>query len=188
MSLTDLPDNLPVPEDDGAAAHLLGMRLPNITLSATNGETVSLANILGTVVIYVYPMTGRPDTPLPQGWDDIPGARGCTPQSCAFRDHYAALQSLGAGVFGLSAQSSDYQQEAKSRLHLPFEILSDSALELQRALSLPTFVADGMTLYRRITLIAVEGVIKKVFYPIFPPGENAEQVLDWLRAEASRIS
>lgn len=188
MSLTDLPDNLPVAEDDGAAAHLLGMRLPKVALTATNGETVHLEGIVDTVVIYIYPMTGRPDMPLPDGWDDIPGARGCTPQSCAFRDHYADLQSLGASVFGLSAQSSDYQQEAKSRLHLPFEILSDSALELQRALSLPTFVADGMTLYRRITLIAVEGVIKKFFYPIFPPGENAEQVLDWLRVEASRIS
>jgi peroxiredoxin len=180
-----LPSDLPVPVDDGAASHLPSMALPDVVLAATDGSDVSLARLAGRWVIYVYPMTGRPGVALPEGWDGIPGARGCTPQSCAFRDHHAELQALGNGVFGLSAQKTDYQREARDRLHLPFELLSDSGLELKSALRLPTFAVAGMELYRRLTLIVDQGRISKVFYPVFPPDRNAADVLDWLRGHAS---
>ncbi|MES9994118.1 MAG: peroxiredoxin [Candidatus Thiodiazotropha sp.] len=180
MSLSELPDNLPVPVDDGACAHLEGMWLPEIRLTATNGEDVAINQLQGIVVIYVYPMTGRPDTQLPDGWDEIPGARGCTPQSCSFRDHHAELKSLNAWLFGISTQTTSYQLEAKERLHLPFDLLSDSGLALKDHLQLPTFEAAGMELYKRITLIVQDGVIVKTFYPVFPPSENAEEVISWL--------
>lgn len=180
--LTTLPADLPVPTDDGAAAHLEGLPLPSLALPATDGRSVQLAALPGLQVIYVYPMTGRPGVPLPEGWDAIPGARGCTPQSCAFRDHHAELAALGAGVFGLSTQDSDYQREAATRLHLPFPLLSDAGLALRDALSLPVFEADGRTLYRRLTLITDAARIVKVFYPVFPPDRNAADVVDWLRA------
>lgn len=184
MNLTELPDNLPTPIDDGAADHLEGLSLPDIELESTDQQTLQISNISGLVVIYIYPMTGRPDTPLPDGWDQIPGARGCTPQSCSFRDHYAELKALNTRVFGLSSQSSDYQREAKQRLHLPFELLSDSDLELRDRLRLPTFEAAGMELYKRLTLIVSDGLIVKSFYPVFPPSENADAVLDWLTRNA----
>jgi peroxiredoxin len=177
----ELPKDLPRPVDDGAASHLEGMTLPNILLPATNGVSLDLAGIQGRVVIYIYPMTGRPGVPLPDGWDRIPGARGCTPQSCAFRDHYSELKSLKTSVVGLSAQTTDYQKEARDRLHLPFELLSDSELRLKQALGLPTFKVAGMELYKRLTLIAENGRIQKVFYPVFPPDRNADEVLAWLR-------
>ncbi|MGB1252957.1 MAG: peroxiredoxin [Candidatus Promineifilaceae bacterium] len=180
MSLVTLPQNLPAPIDDGGADHLQGMHLPTLTLTATNGDLVTLDAIKGALVLYIYPMTGRPDVKLPDGWEQIPGARGCTPQSCSFRDHYAELQALNAGVFGLSCQSSDYQNEAKSRLHLPFQLLSDEALMLKSALSLPMMLVEGMELYKRLTLIAVDGKIEKVFYPVFPPDKNIDAVLAWL--------
>jgi peroxiredoxin len=160
------------------------MTLPKLVLPATDGRDVDLSAIPGQLVIYVYPMTGRPGVPLPDGWDAIPGARGCTPQSCGFRDHYTEIQSLGASVFGLSAQTGEYQREARDRLHLPFEILSDSALRLKRLLRLPTFTAGGMELYKRLTLIFEDGRIVKVFYPVFPPDRNADDVLAWLHAAA----
>lgn len=138
----------------------------------------------GRWVIYVYPMTGRPDVPLPDGWDGIPGARGCTPQSCGFRDHYAELMALNTGVFGLSAQTTEYQREARDRLHLPFQLVSDSTLRLKSAMRLPTFTVAGMELYKRLTLIAHEGRIAKIFYPVFPPDQNADDVLAWLRENA----
>jgi len=138
----------------------------------------------GRWVIYVYPMTGRPDVPLPDGWDGIPGARGCTPQSCGFRDHYAELKALNTGVFGLSAQTTEYQREARDRLHLPFQLVSDSTLRLKSAMRLPTFTVAGMELYKRLTLIAHEGRIAKIFYPVFPPDQNADEVLAWLRKNA----
>ena len=181
--LTTLPADLPVPTDDGAAAHLEGRHLPALALPATDGRTVQLSTLPGLQVIYIYPMTGRPGVPLPEGWDAIPGARGCTPQSCAFRDHHAELAALGAGVFGLSTQDSDYQREAAERLHLPFPLLSDAGLTLRDALKLPVFEADGRTLYRRLTLIAERARIVKVFYPVFPPDRNAADVLAWLRAQ-----
>lgn len=181
---TTLPDDLPQPVDDGAADHLPGTAMPAVTLPATSGEQVDLADLgPGRTVLYVYPMTGRPDVALPAGWDEIPGARGCTPESCGFRDHYADLRAAGAAaVYGISSQDTGYQREAVERLGLPFAMLSDEHLRLAATLRLPTFEADGMTLYKRITLIVAEGRIEHVFYPVFPPHEHAAQVLDWLRA------
>ena len=175
-----IPQDQPEPEDDGACDHLPGMRMPSVSLRSTAGDLVDLSNLTGTTVVYCYPLTGRPDQNLPPGWDDIPGARGCTPQSCAFRDHHAELKELGARVFGLSTQDTAYQREAAERLHLPFPLLSDENLEFARALELPTFEAEGMTLIKRLTLVVEGGEIRKVFYPVFPPGRNAEDVLSWL--------
>jgi peroxiredoxin len=177
QNFTELTKDLPVPIDDGACDRLLGLALPSINLSATSGRTVNLATLAGWAVIYCYPMTGRPGVPLPDGWDQIPGARGCTPQSCAFSDHYQELQALNVQVFGLSTQSTDYQREAAERLHLPFELLSDSSRQFADALRLPTFDVEGMRLIRRITLIARDGKIVKHFYPVFPPDKNAEDVV-----------
>lgn len=173
-----LPDDLPAPKDDGAARHLTGMKLPDVPLAATDGSQVDLAALKGRTVVYVYPRTGRPGQALPTGWDAIPGARGCTPQSCGFRDHFAEMKRLGvAHLFGLSTQTTDYQREAAERLHLPFAILSDAALKLTRALSLPTFEVDGMVLIKRMAWVIDDGVIAKVFYPVFPPDRNAEDVV-----------
>lgn len=175
---------LPAPEDDGGADHLLGSTLPSLSLEATDGTRVDLSSLPGRTVVYIYPMTGRPDVPLPEGWDMIPGARGCTPQSCAFRDHHAELQELGvAQLFGLSTQDSAYQQEAAERLHLPFPLLSDETLHFAKALKLPTFEAAGRQLLKRLTLIADDGRIAKVFYPVFPPDRSAEDVIAWLQAQ-----
>lgn len=174
---------LPAPEDDGAATHLTGKLIPDINLSATNDTSVSLARLRGRTVVYVYPLTGRPDAALPDGWDRIPGARGCTPQSCAFRDHYSALKEAGADqVFGLSTQASDYQREAAERLHLPFLLLSDARLELTHALNLPRLTVAGSTLLKRAACVIEDGVMTKVFYPVFPPDRSAQDVLDWLLA------
>jgi peroxiredoxin len=178
-----LPDDLPVPEDDGAAAHLTGMALPDLELAATDGSKVNLARLSGRTVVYNYPRTGRPGQDMPEGWDAIPGARGCTPQSCSFRDHFAELTNLGvARVFGLSTQDTDYQREAAERLHLPFPLLSDADLSLARVLRLPTFEAAGRTLLKRMALVIEDGTIAKVFYPVFPPDRSAEEVVGWLRA------
>jgi peroxiredoxin len=178
---TILPADLPAPQDDGAARHLAGMRLPPLVLPATDGSRVDLSKLGGRTILYLYPRTGRPGQALPDGWDMIPGARGCTPQSCGFRDHFAELQRLGvAHVFGLSTQDSDYQREAAERLHLPFAMLSDAGLEFAQALKLPTFVVAGMTLLKRMALVIDDGMIIKVFYPVFPPDKNAEEVLAWL--------
>ena len=186
-TLTELPKNLPTPTDDGGCNHLFGMTVPSIELVATNGMMVNLAEQNGYVVVYCYPMTGRPDRDLPDGWDQNPGARGCTPQSCAFKDHHHELDMLGASVFGLSTQSSSYQQEVAERLHLPFLLLSDESLKFSSALVLPTFQIDGMVLIKRLTLIIKAGRIEKFFYPVFPPNENAEQVINWLRVNAEEI-
>lgn len=183
----ELPNDLPVPEDDGAADHLPGMRLPSVPLASTSGEIVDLSALPGRTVVYCYPMTGRPDRSLPAGWDEIPGARGCTPQTCSFRDHHAELRSLGACVFGSSTQDTEYQREAATRLHLPFALLSDSDLALAGALGLPTFEVDGMVLLKRLTLVIDEGWIEKVFYPVFPPDRSAEEVVEWLE-DPGRVS
>jgi peroxiredoxin len=181
---SQLPDGLPVPQDDGAASHLPGARLPDIYLPATDGTKVSLAWLPGRAVVYIYPRTGRPGQDLPAGWNDIPGARGCTPQSCAFRDHFAELTALGVThLYGLSTQDTDYQREAVERLHLPFPLLSDAELKFARAMNLPTFTADGMTLIKRMTFVIDDGLISKVFYPVFPPDRNATDVVAWLQAE-----
>ena len=180
-NLNQLPTDLPIPQDDGAANHLVGMRLPSILLGGINGKQINLAEIQGRLVIYCYPMTGQPNVALPDGWDQIPGARGCTPQSCSFRDHYQELRTLGADVVGLSVQSTEYQQEMAERLHLPFLIVSDMDYQFQRALKLPIFVAAGMTLLKRITLIANNGVIEAVHYPIFPSDSDPAWVINHLK-------
>ncbi len=180
---TVLPTSLPVPQDDGAARHLAGLKLPSVALTATDGTRVDLSKLSGRTVVYVYPRTGVPGQPMPDGWDAIPGARGCTPQSCSFRDHFAELKELGVGhLYGLSTQDSDYQREAAERLHLPFPILSDAGLKLAKAIKLPTFTAAGMTLLKRMALVIENGVVAKPFYPVFPPDKNAEEVIAWLKA------
>jgi peroxiredoxin len=177
-----LPTDLPVPEDDGAARHLVGTRLPTVSLAATDGSKVDLAKLAGRTVVYIYPRTGRPGQAMPTGWNGIPGARGCTPQSCSFRDHFEELRALGVRqLYGLSTQDSDYQREAVERLHLPFAILSDADFALQRALRLPTFEVDGMVLLKRMALVIEDGKISKVFYPVFPPDRSAAEVVAWLR-------
>ena len=186
-NLLELPENLPIPQDDGAAKHLAGMRLPDLALPATDGSQVNLSKLAGRTVVYIYPRTGRPGGLVIEGWDAIPGARGCTPQSCAFRDHFAELKALGvAHLFGLSVQPSEDQREAVERLHLPFAILSDAGLAFARALTLPTFTASGLTLLKRMTLVIDEGRITKVFYPVFPPDKNAEEVLKWIEINPQR--
>src|SRR5262245_51298946 len=179
---TVLPAELPVPQDDGATRHLSGMKLPSLPLAATDGTTVDLSALHGRSVVYVYPRTGRPGQNMPDGWDAIPGARGCTPQSCSFRDHFAELKTLGvARVFGLSTQDSGYQREAVERLHLPFPVLYDEGFKLTRALNLPTFTAAGMELLKRMVFVIDDGVMSKVFYPVFPPDKSAEEVVSWLQ-------
>jgi len=185
-----LPDDLPVPTDDGACDHLAGLVLPSIPLSSTDGQQIDLAELRGRTVVYIYPRTGRPDLPTSAAWDGIPGARGCTPQSCGFRDHYAALRSLGASaIFGLSTQTTEYQREAVERLHLPFPLLSDGTLVFTRTLRLPTFEfepygEETSTLLKRMALVIRDGRIEKVFYPVFPPDRNAENVMAWLTTNA----
>jgi peroxiredoxin len=180
---TFLPPDIPAPVDDGRARHLTGVKLPDLALPATGGGKVNLAKLKGRTVVYVYPRTGVPGVDAPPGWDQIPGARGCTPQSCGFRDHFADLKALGvAQVFGLSAQDTGYQQEAADRLHLPFPILSDAELNLATSLHLPMFMTSGMTLLARMALVIEDGTIVKVFYPVFPPDKSAEEVIAWLRS------
>jgi peroxiredoxin len=178
-----LPGGLPVPQDDGEAHHLAGLKLPSVPLPATDGSIVDLSGLSGRTVVYIYPRTGVPGQEPPDGWDAIPGARGCTPQSCSFRDHFAELRQLGVThVLGLSTQDSAYQNEAAERLELPFPILSDGDLVLARAIKLPTFTIAGMVLLKRMVLVIDVGVIAKVFYPVFPPDKSAEEVIAWLHA------
>ena len=182
MSLQELPDGLPVPRDDGACDHLTGRPLPSLMLPVTDGTQLELAELTGRVVLYVYPMTGTPGQDLPDGWDTTPGARGCTPQACAFRDHKRELDALGTRVFGISAQTTAEQREAAERLHLPYPLLSDADFELAGALRLPTFKLNGQTYLKRVTLIVQNSTIGKVFYPVFPPDQNAAKVIAYLRA------
>jgi peroxiredoxin len=177
-----LPADLPVPVDDGACDHLTNALIPSVMLPATNGLDVRLPPSSGKpTVLYCYPRTGRPGEEPPDGWDAIPGARGCTPQSCAYRDYFQELSSLGADVYGLSTQTSADQREFAQRSHIPFLLLSDHDLRFARALKLPTFEVMGMTLIKRLTLILDGDQIRKVFYPVFPPDRDAQQVTDWLR-------
>ena len=179
-----LPADLPVPADDGAMAHLRGQVVPAIKLRSTDGHDVDVRELATeALVLYVFPAMTAPSVPDPQGWDQIPGARGCTQESCAFRDRYAAFRELGYVVAGLSAQTSDVQHEAWSRLHLGFPLLADPHQELGEVLGLPTFEKDGRTYYKRVTLVAREYRIEKVFYPVFPPDENADEVLAWIHAQ-----
>ncbi len=183
----DTPDwsTIPAPPDDGAARHLVGATMASAPLPATNGQMVDLSAAPGRVVVYAYPRTGQPGIENPDGWDMIPGARGCTPQSCSFRDHFAELRGLGVEhLFGLSTQDPDYQREAAERLHLPFPLLSDEKLGLTRAMGLPTFETGGMTLLKRFTLVIENGVVNHVFYPVFPPDRSASDVVEWLSQKA----
>ena len=180
---TQLPDDLPVPEDDGAAHHLKGANLPPVALPATDGSTVRLDELAWRSVVFAYPRTGRPGEEPPggeTGWNAIPGARGCTPEACSFRDEMARFREAGVRVFGLSTQDTDYQREAVERLRLTYPLLSDERLELARALDLPTFDVDGVTLIRRLTLIVSDGRIEDVVYPVFPPDRGAELALERL--------
>ena len=177
-----LPAGLPVPEDDGAADHLLNAAVPRLALQATTGKSVRFDELTGRSVLFCYPRTGRPDQELPPGWNAIPGARGCTPEACGFRDAHAQFEELGARVLALSTQSAAYQRELAERLQLPFPVLSDEALELTTALRLPTFETSGWTLLKRLTLVIDDGRITHVFYPVFPPDSHAAEVLSWLRA------
>jgi peroxiredoxin len=186
-STVDAPDwsTIPAPVDDGATRHLAGARMASVPLQATTGDTVDLSALTGRVVVYAYPRTGRPGVENPDGWDMIPGARGCTPQSCSFRDHFAELKTLGVShLFGLSTQDSDYQREVAERLHLPFALLSDEHLGLTRAMNLPTFETSGMTLLKRFTLVINDGTVEHVFYPVFPPDRSASDVVEWLSQRA----
>ena len=182
----DAPDwsTIPAPIDDGGTRHLKGAKLKPLRLAATNGEIVDLSALEGRTIVYAYPRTGRPGIDNPEGWDMIPGARGCTPQSCSFRDHFADLKAQGASyLFGLSTQDPDYQKEAVERLHLPFPLLSDERLELAKGMGLPTFETGGMTLFKRFTLVIDDGVVSHVFYPVFPPDQSASEVLTWLATQ-----
>lgn len=184
-SIVGAPDwsQIPSPADDGAVRHLWGVNLPPVSLPATSGESINLSTCHGRTVVYVYPRTGRPGVPNPDGWDMIPGARGCSPQSCAFRDHFAELRRLGINqLYGLSTQDTAYQREAVKRLHLPFPLLSDERLEFACALDLPTFEAAGKTLLKRCTLVVDNGLVTHLFYPVFPPDRNASDVIAWLSA------
>jgi peroxiredoxin len=182
---TVLPSGLPVPEDDGAADHLTGAPVPSMRLPSTQGELALAELAEGLLVLYVYPRTGRPGVEPPAAWDETPGARGCTPQSCGYRDHGAELRELGARVVGVSAQSLDDQREAAERLRLPHPVAADPELRLAEALRLPTFEFDGQRLYKRLAFVAEGGRIVKVFYPVFPPDENAAHVVAWLRGKQS---
>lgn len=175
---------IPAPVDDGAAAHLAGMKIPPVALSATDGTLVTLASLPGRVVLFAYPRTGEPGKiSLVDGWDMIPGARGCTPQTCAFRDLFKDLKEAGAQhVFGISTQDTAYQREMVKRLHVPFQVLSDSALAMTRALKLPSMDVAGLTLIKRLALIIDDATVTHVFYPVFPPDRNAGDVLAWLQA------
>ena len=185
VDVYSLPPDLPVPEDDGAADHIVGMEMPDLVLDSSAGP-VDLAELCAErAAVYVYPRSGRPGEPLLPGWNEIPGARGCTPQSCGFRDHFAELKALGvAQVYGLSSQDTAYQREAAERLHLPFPLLSDVELKLKSAIGLPTFFTSGMTLYKRMAMVLENAAIVRVFYPVFPPDKNAGEVTAWLRTHA----
>jgi peroxiredoxin len=180
------PFHLPPPVDDGGADHLPGRVLPSARLRSTQGGTPDLSSLTDRLtVVYVYPSTGVPGVPLPEGWNEIPGARGCTPQSCAFRDHVLELAAYGASVLGISSQSHQEQSEFARREHIPYPLLSDPHHELAEALHLPTFLADGRRFYQRLTFVARERRIAKVFYPVFPPQQNAAEVLAWLAGQTT---
>lgn len=181
-SVDDLPDNLPIPVDDGACKHLWNHALPDLDLLSTTGEHINLFKLAGLTVLYIYPMSGPTNDYLPDGWDAIPGARGCTPQACSFRDHYQELMKFNARVFGLSTQSKEYLATEVERIHLPYSLLSDNKLMFTKALSLPTFDVKvaGSVVNKRVTLICKDGIITHVFYPVFPPNKSVDEVIAWL--------
>ena len=177
--MTVLPTNLPVPEDDGLASHLISMKLPSIQLQSTKDQKFDLSKLDKKFVLYCYPKTGRLDVPLPEGWNEVPGARGCTPQSCSFRDHHREFLELGTAVFGLSTQTNEYQKEMVERLHLSFPMLSDASRQFADVLDLPTFSDDEMILFKRLTMIVSNSIIETVHYPVFPSDIDPIWVLDY---------
>jgi len=179
--LYELPAGLPVPVDDHACDHLTGMQIPSIALDSVSGESIDLGTLAGKTVVFFYPMHGHPDAPPMIGWNEIPGARGCTPQACSFRDNYARLEELSVNVFGVSSQPLDQQKDASARLHLPYALLNDSQFRLAKAMQLPTFQYEAATFIKRITIICEDGVIRKTFYPVFPPDKNIDEVIAWLK-------
>ena len=178
--LSTLPDNLPIPIDDGACDHLLNAQLPSISLKNTSGTQINLSELKGTVVLFFYPLNGKPSSPAMVGWNDIPGARGCTPQVCSYKDNYLTLSGLDVTVYGVSSQPLLDQKEAKERLGLPYTLLNDTKLELTNALHLPTFEYKSLVCIKRLTIIVIDGKIKKIFYPVFPPDKNVNDVIEWL--------
>lgn len=186
--LNILPADLPVPADDGACDHLTGSRLPSVFLNSTSGKSIDIGSLAGAVVIFFYPMNGKPGSAPMVGWNDIPGARGCTPQVCSFRDDYSKLQLLGLQVFGISSQPLADQKEARAWLSLPYELLNDSQLVLTKAMNLPTFEYEFATYIKRITIIAIDGVIKKTFYPVFPPDKNVSDVIKWVEKNQAKLT
>ena len=183
IDISILPPGLPEPVDDGAAVHLPGMAVPAIALAASSGDEVNLSTLSGRTVIYAYPMSGDDDSAMPDNWDLIPGARGCTPQHCNLRDHHEELRGLGMTVYGLATQSTHYLQREVDRIHLPYRLLSDEDLRLTKALSLPTLEVKvaGTVVLKRTTMILKDGLVEHVFYPVFPPDKSADQVIGWLR-------
>ncbi|MEY4206499.1 MAG: hypothetical protein RL255_336 [Actinomycetota bacterium] len=178
----DLPDNLPVPIDDGAAQHLVGMKFPDVEIRSTSNQFINPGKLPGLNVLFCYPMTGVPGVPLPEGWDDIPGARGCTPQACSYRDAYPILKKSVNQIFGISTQDTDYQKELHERLELPYEILSDSQLELQQKLNLPIFEVNGKKLLKRLTMLIRDGKIQEVHYPVFPSNKDVDWVIERIKS------
>ncbi|GAB7364707.1 hypothetical protein MBLNU230_g5507t1 [Neophaeotheca triangularis] len=175
------PTDLPVPVDDGACDHLTGLKLPSLTLKSTSDDSINLSTLPGLTILFCYPRTGGPNETVPETWNSIPGARGCTPQACSFRDNFQDFKSLGVSrVFGVSTQDTAYQREIKDRVHLPYDLLSDEGLEFVEALGLPTFEWEGRKLSKRLSMVVEEGIVRKVWYPVFPPSENARQVRQWL--------
>ncbi|KAH8728326.1 thioredoxin-like protein [Phaeosphaeriaceae sp. PMI808] len=184
MSHTSVPSDLPAPQDDGACAHLLGSNMPSLTLPDTSGHMVDVASLPGLTILFCYPRTGAPGEKIPDEWNSIPGARGCTPQACGFRDEISELQKCGVqNVFGMSGQNTSYQAEAKQRLHLPYELLSDEQMTLVNALNLPTFKWRNETLIKRLALAIEDAKIIHVWYPVFPPDSNAKEVITWLASK-----
>ncbi|KAM0720614.1 hypothetical protein Q7P37_004751 [Cladosporium fusiforme] len=182
-----VPANLPVPQDDGAATHLTSSKLPSVALPSTAGNKVDVSTLAGLSIIFCYPRTGGPDENIPAEWDAIPGARGCTPQACSFRDaSYRFLADGVSHIFGVSTQDTEYQSEIKERVHLPYQLLSDEKLELAGQLNLPTFEWRGQKLLKRLTMAVEDGIIVKVWYPVFPPDKSADEVLSWLETKVGR--
>ncbi|TKA60956.1 hypothetical protein B0A49_12394 [Cryomyces minteri] len=184
MAHTSFPTDLPVPKDDGACAHLLNRTLPSLSLPATSGTQTDLSTLSGLTILFCYPRTGAPNEVVPDSWNAIPGARGCTPQACSFRDAIAPLKKLGVdNVFGMSTQDTAYQAEAKDRLHLPYELLSDESCAFVERLGLPTFEWEGKRVCKRLSMAVLDGKVVKVWYPVFPPDSNAQIVVEWLETE-----
>jgi peroxiredoxin len=181
QNLSTLPTNLPIPQDDGLASHLTGCTMPSVVLQSTSGKLVDVSSIKGWKVVYCYPLTGRPDVNLPSGWDQIPGARGCTPQACAFRDYNQELLTIGVSVYAVSTQTPDYQKEMVDRLHIPFDVLSDAKFDLTNAMHLPTMEVNGIKLLKRLTMIVHDAVVRHIHYPVFPPNAEPLKVIDWLK-------